>query len=49
MKYLVVLLASFFFCSCDMKRGDPIPYSEKERLADEVLASAAIKLRNEKN
>jgi hypothetical protein len=48
MKWVPFLLFCLLFCNCDLKRGDPIPYSEKERLADEVLASAAIKLRNEK-
>jgi hypothetical protein len=48
MKWILLLLSCLLFCNCDLKRGDPIPYSEKERLADEVLANAAIKLRNEK-
>ena len=48
MRWIAFLLTAILLWSCNMKRTDQIPYSEKEQLADQILARAAFKLREEK-
>jgi hypothetical protein len=48
MRLIYLLFISFILSNCSINRQNVIPYTEKERLANQTLAQVALKLRDEK-